>query len=264
MSQYRTHKLNNYMPVRMHLDTLTKGVFPQSISNWHESIEILYCTNGKGHTLINSNRVEMDPGTITVINSNTIHTTIADTDILKYWCLIVDTKFLNSSGFDVSNTIFQRCICDEKVEGYYKELITELQEKEKFYEASLKGCVLSMMTYIFRKYSHEKKGKESADVAKLSVKYINEHFKEDITVESIAEHIGFSRFHVSRRFSATIGCSIREYIQLLRCHEAENMLRTKEYTVSEVASECGFSNVSYFTQTFKRVKGYLPSKLKHR
>lgn len=262
MSLYEYHRLNNDLPIILHLDTLKKDGFCRSISNWHENIELLYCIEGKGHTVIDSNSVKMEEGTVTVINSGMIHYTTADSDILKYYCLIIDATFLQKLGLDVERTCLSEHIADNRLREYFNAIVTEHSDKKDFYENMVKGSVISLMSYIFRFYSLGENQGRTNNAVKSSIKYIHEHFKEDISVSNIAEHVGYSRFHFSRKFTESVGFSVKEYIQILRCREAEDMLRTHKYTVSEVATECGFSDVSYFTKTFKRVFGYLPSKLK--
>ena len=262
MDLYEYHGLGDSLPIILHLDTLKKDGYGKSVANWHENIEFLFCTKGYGHTIINSNQVETKAGGLTVINSGMMHSTIADSDILEYYCLIIDTDFLKAMGLDVENTSLEEFIKDDKLNEYFMAIVSEFYEKKEFYEASIKGHVISLVSLLFRHYSLGKKTKIADDVIKESIKYIGEHFKEDILVSDIAEHVGFSRFYFSRKFTEAVGCSVKEYIQKIRCKEAESLLRTKKYTVSEVSAECGFSDVSYFTKTFKKVLGYLPSKIK--
>ena len=49
---------------------------------------------------------------------------------------------------------------------------------------------------------------------------------------------------------------------LLRCHKARDLLVFENYTVSEAAQMCGFENVSYFSQTYKKHMQILPRKEK--
>jgi len=262
MGLYEYHGLGSDLPIILHLDTLKKDGYGKSVANWHENIELLLCTKGHGHTIINTNPIETSVGTITIINSGMVHSTIAESDVLEYYCLIIDTDFLKNLGLDVENTSLEEFIKDYTLNEYFMAIVSEYYEKKDFYEASIKGHITSMVSYLFRHYSLKKKQKIADDVIKESIKYIGEHFKEDVLVSDIADHVGFSRFYFSRKFAKALGCSVKEYVQKIRCKEAERLLRTKRYTVSEVSAECGFSDVSYFTKTFKKVLGYLPSKVK--
>ncbi len=262
MGLYEYHGLSDGLPIILHLDTLKKDGYGKSVANWHENIELLFCISGTGHTIINSNSVETKAGAITVINSGMMHCTIADSDVFQYYCLIIDTNFLKTLGLDVENTSLAEFIKDDQLNEYFMAIVTEYYEKNDFFEAAIKGNIASLVSHLFRHYSLGKKEKIADDIIKQSIKYIGQHFKEDILLSDIAQHVGFSRFYFSRKFTETVGCSVREYIQMIRCREAEKLLLTQKFTVSEVSAECGFSDVSYFTKTFKKVLGYLPSKIK--
>lgn len=262
MGLYEYHGLGGGLPIILHLDTLKKDGVCKSVANCHENIELLYCINGTGHTIINSNPVETKSGGVTIINSGLMHSTITDSDVLQYYCLIIDTNFLKSMGLDIENISLTEFVIDDTINEYFKTIISEYYNKNDFYESAIKGSVASLVSYLFRHYSMGKKQKIADDVIKESINYIGQHFKEDILLSDIARHVGFSRFYFSRKFTETVGCSVREYIQMIRCREAEKLLQAKKFTVSEVSAECGFSDVSYFTKTFKKVQGYLPSKMK--
>ena len=91
--------------------------------------------------------------------------------------------------------------------------------------------------------------------------YIREHFTEELDVEVIARHAGFSRFYFSRQFKETTGLTVMKYVEFLRCRHARELLEDG-WHVSKDALECGFKDISYFTKVFKRQFGVLPSKLR--
>ena len=85
MSHYENHLFRSELPIIFHHDHVSpKGC----LSNWHENIELLYCSAGKGKAIINSTPVEMKPGSLILINSGDIHYTVPDTEALEYYCQI--------------------------------------------------------------------------------------------------------------------------------------------------------------------------------
>ena len=88
--------------------------------------------------------------------------------------------------------------------------------------------------------------------------YLQEHYKEKLTVEEIAEALHFSKSYLSHSFKEITRYSLISYINLLRCQNARVMLLAGS-SVSEAAAECGFSEISYFTRVFKKTMGILPS-----
>ena len=85
----------------------------------------------------------------------------------------------------------------------------------------------------------------------------NEHFG----VDDIARAVGFSRSQLHRKLKALIDKSTNQLITEIRLNEAHRLLKHKTATVSEAAYAVGYSNLSYFSKSFKEKFGTLPSKL---
>ncbi len=85
----------------------------------------------------------------------------------------------------------------------------------------------------------------------------NEYF----SVEDIGREIGFSRSQLHRKLKAIINKSTNQLIIEIRLNEAKRMLEHKTGTVSEIAYAVGYSNLPYFTKSFKKQFGILPSKI---
>ena len=87
----------------------------------------------------------------------------------------------------------------------------------------------------------------------------NLSIKEKIKIEEILEESGFSRAYFSREFKKITGNSIVDYINFVRCSRTEELISTGDYIISEAAEMCGFSSMSYFSKTYKKFMGRLPS-----
>lgn len=262
MSLYEFHSYDNNCFAAIHADMIDKRIELHNTPNWHEEIELLYCTEGTGEAIINSEHVAMNKGTITVINSNSIHYIVPDSEILRFYVLIVDSKFLKASGIDIKKIEFESSITDDKAANFYEMIVDEEKEKSAFSNLIKNGLALSLMAYICNFYSQKKKGSSNEDKIIKAVDYIRKNFKENICVDEIAGYTGFSRYYFSRKFKEQTGFSVNKYIQMFRCHEAHAMLQTHKYTVTEVAAECGFSDASYFTKVYKEFFPNLPSESK--
>jgi DNA-binding response OmpR family regulator/anti-sigma regulatory factor (Ser/Thr protein kinase) len=84
---------------------------------------------------------------------------------------------------------------------------------------------------------------------------------EQLSVEDLARSVGFSRAQLHRKLKAITNKSANQLIVEIRLNEAKRMLLLKVATVSEVAYSVGYSNMSYFSKTFKEKFGVLPSKI---
>ncbi len=84
---------------------------------------------------------------------------------------------------------------------------------------------------------------------------------EFFTVEELASSIGFSRSQLHRKIKALTGKSSNQLIREFRLTRAKELLEQKSATVSEIAYEVGYSNLSYFTKSYKDAFGVLPSEV---
>ena len=95
-----------------------------------------------------------------------------------------------------------------------------------------------------------------------AVCYIKEHYREDLTLELVAEHVFLNREYFSRQFKKEVGMNFSEYLMKLRLREAKRLLQTTSMRIGEIAGWVGIPNVSYFTVAFKKQYSVLPSEVR--
>jgi signal transduction histidine kinase/DNA-binding response OmpR family regulator len=88
---------------------------------------------------------------------------------------------------------------------------------------------------------------------------VEKRLSEELSVDLLRKELGLSRVQLSRKVNALVGVPINEYIRLLRLKKAAELLDKKWGSVSEVAYEVGFTNLSYFSKCFKEQYGKTPS-----
>ncbi len=82
---------------------------------------------------------------------------------------------------------------------------------------------------------------------------------QQFSVERFAEEIGMSRKNLLRKIKALTDKSVNEFIRNFRLQRAAQLLAGKSGTVSEIAYQVGFNNLSYFSKCFKELFGVLPN-----
>lgn len=96
---------------------------------------------------------------------------------------------------------------------------------------------------------------------KRATRYIAEHYNEPLTIQQLAEMSGLNRVYFGNLFKESTGMSFRRYLTSIRLNHAEDMLRSGEFNIGEVAERCGFPDIYYFSRVFKENRGISPSKL---
>ena len=94
------------------------------------------------------------------------------------------------------------------------------------------------------------------------VKIIKENIDNELlSVEDIASQVGFSRAQLHRKLKALTNKGAGQLVNEIRLNKAKTMLSQKVGSVSEIAYSVGYTNLSYFTKSFKEKFGMLPSKV---
>lgn len=104
-----------------------------------------------------------------------------------------------------------------------------------------------------------KKGDKSKYVLQ-AMEYIGEHYgDQNISVSTIAQHLGLSESHLSHLFRKETDYTLLNYLTRYRIHKAMELLRDCRLKVYEVAERVGYRDITYFSATFKKTTGVSPS-----
>ena len=91
-----------------------------------------------------------------------------------------------------------------------------------------------------------------------SLGYLYSHFFEDISVSDVAEHVGYTTNYFNSKFKEAFGMPFGEYLRDVRLSYSENLLKSPDISITEIALEAGFGNSSYFSRAFKSRYGVSP------
>ena len=133
--------------------------------------------------------------------------------------------------------------------------------------ARLNHLLLAILIEIVNGYSTVKdrgnlEQRELATVKRVLL-YIRENYQAKVTLDSIAKHVLTDKYTLCKIFKKCTGQTIFENINAYRCMKAAEYISCGK-TVCEAAGLCGFENNSFFTKTFKKHMGVLPSKFSKR
>lgn len=95
-----------------------------------------------------------------------------------------------------------------------------------------------------------------------AVAYIHENLERDLSIQSISQSIHVSKSVLYKKFHACFHCTLSEYINCKRVEKSIELLTKTDLSIEEIAQRSGFSSTSYYTKTFKRIKGIPPLRYK--
>jgi AraC-like DNA-binding protein/ABC-type Fe3+-hydroxamate transport system substrate-binding protein len=116
-----------------------------------------------------------------------------------------------------------------------------------------------LLNYIVQQTSEREQAKETGPDIERTVKYMEERYREKISLNTLAELAGFTPSSYSRAFAKTMGIPPVEYLTNLRVAGAKMLLSRPDCRVKDISASVGFENEFYFSRIFKQTVGVSPS-----
>ena len=104
---------------------------------------------------------------------------------------------------------------------------------------------------------------DNLQVVNEAMRYIREHFDQNLTLKDIARAVYISPFYLSHIFRERLGCTVIDYLTSVRIEEAKKLLRQEGSSIVGIAGRIGYSDSGYFSKVFKKSEGVTPSAFKH-
>ncbi len=233
--------------------------------NWHDSIELLFVYDGTGVLHYGTQDIELSPGLLVIINSQTMHSMTADNGV-SFHMIIIDNGFFEENGIDISKYTFTPVTRDKKVIELFTnacaEYLGHLADFEPLAIARIRHAFLALMIELCAGYVQSENPNHitaggSEKYVKQAMEYINDNYTEKITLDGIAREIGINKSYFAREFKKYAGQTVHTYINNLRCTRADRCL-SDGMSVTSAAMESGFGTLSYFSRTYRKLRGVSP------
>lgn len=237
---------------------------------WHQSIELLYVLSGNAQVSCRNTQYNLREDDIILINMFDVHSVSGNN------CEVLSLK-IDVSALDpeISHFSQKRFNCNSSIETD-KTKFTPLKKLIALIVKSninpidsidlLNKSYIYELLYILTAYFNVEDNTNSKDVnknferIKNIVSYINEHYKEKISLNSLAETFFLSTPYISKIFKEFIGISFSDYLTEIRLSHAVKDLANPSSKIEYISEKSGFSNTRSFVAAFKNKYNYLPSK----
>ena len=148
--------------------------------------------------------------------------------------------------------------------AHYRDIFTSIlssyRQKRIGYECELMGLLYKLISMIQVSDRTEYLPDSKYTMIASAVDYIDRNYKNsDIKISFLASVCKISTRYFCELFSAFFGVSPKEYIIRKRIESAKNMLISSDDKISDIAENCGFSDVYYFSKVFKKEFNETPS-----
>ena len=249
--------------------------FDRVLPHWHEQMEIVYIKKGSGTVTVDLNRVPVRAGSIVPILPGEIHAIESDEGKdMEYEHIIFSLSLLDSSDADdwSRQHVFQP-LRDGTLHfprpipwgtAFYAEASAALDAADLACDEHLPGYSLlvksSLLRFFHAIYRHRETlpaGVRShahqpvTRLMKTALTEVHLHYSEKLTVADVAARTGYSEAYFMRVFRRESGQTFTRYLIDYRLEAACYFLRETQDSVSQIASQCGFDNFSYFIRQFR-------------
>lgn len=147
---------------------------------------------------------------------------------------------------------------------YISEIINCLAEGNRIDRPRASQLVYAVLMQLLSANPIHTEGTTGDQLIDQALEYIHQHLSEKITVQDIAESIGYNESHFSRKFCKATGCTLYQYLLRSRIEHAQILLQTTSLSVHEVAEQTGFNSGANFSYTFRRIVKCTPHEFRER
>jgi len=254
-------------------------------SHYHDFIEMLYCLEGQYNIVIDGQNYCYSKGDLVIINSMEVHHITALGHSENQHIVI---RFSPELLYTTSQTIFeakyimpftmktwshQKIFKEKQLSNTFipqaiLEIYNESSHKNYGYELAIRNYIGNIFLWMIR-FWHSR-GMDLNRQDQLNIKslrklekvleHIDLNYDQPLQAKDMAKLSNMSYSYFSRIFKKTVKKSFTDYVNLVRITKSEHLLTTTDKTITEIATEVGFSTSSYFIEQFKRFKAITPKK----
>ena len=231
--------------------------------HFHRSIEILYITEGNLVGEVEDETFSANKDDIIFVRRCAIHS-LAPASSYADYVLIIKSAYADDFSATLEKETLPPLLSDKafnrKLLPYFRRLNHAAQD-ENFLVC--KGLIDIIIGELFTRYP--KMPVISAPNMSLIVSvlnYIDEHFHEPISLESISSEFGYNKYYFSRLFNSYIGETLNSYINMVRVNNV--IRRGKKQTnsnLSDLVFDCGFDSMTTFYRNYSRFYDKPPTEI---
>lgn len=265
MEQATLHKAPYFKPAAIEKAKLLYATASRYNPNWHSNLHTHYCSelfyviDGSGQLQIENQTYPISTHDLIIISPHVKHTEISDSEHpLSYLVIGIEDIELAplEEGEDITFRILSIKEARDIIRFYFSHIIQEYSLKSPDSELICKNLIENLLLLLSRKVNFTVAltpiMKKSSLLCIDIRQYIDSHYRENLTLDMLAERSHVSKYHMVRIFTEEYGVSPINYLILRRIEEGKKLLKTTDHSLALISRTLGFSSPSYFSQVFKK------------
>lgn len=222
-------------------------------SHFHSNIEITYVVSGAIDATVRGVQRRLGEGDLAIACSYEEHSfrTVGHSTV-NVWLFPADlvpafTAQINDKMFE--QPFLGKCPATDEIVANMNCLRryadTEDSMTAKGYMYAILGLLLEHIG-LCRKNSY----KQSDLLIRKLLLYIEEHYRDDLTVSEVSRHFGYNKDYISKIINSHIHCGFNHYINVLRARNARNLIENSDKSLDEICFLSGFGCMKTFRRAF--------------
>jgi AraC-like DNA-binding protein len=250
--------------------------------HYHDYAELLFGISGKANAYVGMECYPFDAGAMVLIRDGEFHDVTAVGETAEYIVVKFLPSVLHSAQQTFSEYVYTRLLLqkmdggktffaaeelsDTAIPRLFHRLLSEWETARFGYELSLRADVTQIVLHIMRAWEAEAPtlaavtaSERQSTLIQRAITHVDAHYAE-ITEEGCARALGVSPAYLSRVFKRGMKTPFSAYVTGVKLKEAEKLLATSAFSMTEIAERVGFSTVAYFIASFRAVYGTTPAR----
>ncbi len=253
---FQPHSIHWETPlVISHINTYHCKASTQNFLSGHAYPKLLYICSGHGKIELCHEVYTLKKNELFLINQTEAGCTVEPEDGPVEFIVIGFHGIEFHFPIEDNNLIMRYSISDNDSLFFINKILEEIrgslpryQQASSYYLNLLFICLQRDYGISCRQVTKEKANKD----CEMIRDYIDNHYRENITLDLLAEVSNMNKYYLVHSFTNNYGCSPISYLNEKKIEESKHLLETTRHSIADIAKMIGFSSQSYFSQSFKK------------
>lgn len=229
----------------------------------HTCTEVFFITSGHGEFQVEDKLFPTAVNDVVVVNANVPHTEMSQADNPLCY-VVIGVEHLEVEADIGGCTMIHLNGQQHQLETCLRMMLQEAREREEGWENVCQNLLEIILQRLVRRQDFSiaenpfPGGMKANRECELVRRYIDNHFKENLCLDELAALAHLNKYYLSHAFRKEFGTTPISYLISRRIQESRYLLTDTDHTLSQIAHILGFSSLSYFSQSFRRLEGISP------
>ena len=271
-----------FFPVAFYHDDLERDRVPW---HWHDEMEAVVVHTGQTTASIGSQRHVLNAGQGFFVNAGALHAASGTKGSqCRYHSLVFHPRLVGGGIDSVFWQNYLRPLISSGIKGmildgsqpWHRQALDATErawQAGAFEPPGFEFTVRSALSeLVFQLCAHlpdsagrsSEKAHRDSERIKQMLRFIQSGYDGEISTSDIAASAMISQSEALRCFKSTIGMAPIQYVKRYRVQKAAELLSSTDQKIADIGAACGFQDTSYFTRTFREIKGLTPGEYRAR